>query len=145
MIVTGGNSGIGYEVARYLCEGGNDVILACRDKEKGEEAVSNIKHDLPRSIVSFMEVGSLTILVLNLYNNLFSQILKYRANFTKYKARNGNKNIGNLLKLPQVFLWTQQIYCLVCTDLYSHLRDVALMTSLHDVMSTRVDNSDLPG
>ena len=56
-IVTGGDSGIGYEVARYLCEGGNDVILACRDKDRAEEAIQRIKHDLPNSLVKFMEVS----------------------------------------------------------------------------------------
>ena len=31
-----------------------------------------------------------------------------------------------------------------CTISYSHLGDSVLITSLHDVMSTRVDNSSLP-
>ena len=56
IIVTGANSGIGFEVARYLAEGGNDVVLACRDRDKGEEAVSRIRKDLPNSIVQFMMV-----------------------------------------------------------------------------------------
>ncbi|ELU11117.1 hypothetical protein CAPTEDRAFT_5178 [Capitella teleta] len=54
MIVTGANSGIGYEVARYLAEGGNDVVLACRDKDKGEDAVQRIQRDLPNSLVQAM-------------------------------------------------------------------------------------------
>lgn len=56
MIVTGGNSGIGYEVAKYLCEGGNDVIITSRNKENGDNAVERIKRDLPNSIVQCMEV-----------------------------------------------------------------------------------------
>ena len=44
-----------------------------------------------------------------------------------------------------LFLCTQQIYRLACIDLQSHLRDAGIMTSLHDVMLTIVDNSDLPG
>ena len=38
-----------------------------------------------------------------------------------------------------------QIFYIFCMDLHSHVRDAVLMTSLHDVMSTRVNNSDLPG
>ena len=49
------------------------------------------------------------------------------------------------LEFSQLFLLIQLIlYYLVCIDLNSHLRDAVLMTSLHDVMSTRVDNSGLP-
>ena len=59
MIVTGGSSGIGYEVVRYLAEGGNDIILASRDREKGEDAVWRIKRDLPNCLVRYMEVSIL--------------------------------------------------------------------------------------
>ena len=60
VIITGGNSGIGYEVAKYLCEGGNDVVLACRNREKGNEAVNKIKSVLPNSLVQCMEVSGAT-------------------------------------------------------------------------------------
>lgn len=64
MIVTGANSGIGYEVARYLAEGGNDVVLACRDKDKGEEAMNRIRRELPNSLVTFMMVRLPCLLIL---------------------------------------------------------------------------------
>ena len=56
IIVTGANSGIGFEVAKYLAEGGNDVILACRDSVKGDEAVARIKQIYPCSLVQCMQV-----------------------------------------------------------------------------------------
>ncbi|TLP45639.1 SDR family NAD(P)-dependent oxidoreductase [Cohaesibacter sp. CAU 1516] len=37
-VITGGNSGIGFEAARMLGEAGADVILACRSPEKAESA-----------------------------------------------------------------------------------------------------------
>ena len=66
------------------------------------------------------------------------------TNFTKNKERKGSKNFEKPLKLPQVFLWFQQLYYFLCIDLHNPLGDAVLMTSLHDVMSTRVDNSGLP-
>jgi len=42
-IVTGGNSGIGYETALGLYEAGATVVVACRSKEKADEAISEMK------------------------------------------------------------------------------------------------------
>jgi len=44
-IVTGANSGIGYEMARALARKETMVILACRNKAKGKTAVRQIKHE----------------------------------------------------------------------------------------------------
>ena len=41
-IVTGSNSGIGYETARILAHKGADVVLACRSTEKGQAALNKI-------------------------------------------------------------------------------------------------------
>jgi len=57
IIVTGGSSGIGYEVCKYLAEGGNDVILACRNKDKGDEAVRRIKQLYPNALIQFIQVS----------------------------------------------------------------------------------------
>ncbi|XP_060813125.1 WW domain-containing oxidoreductase-like [Bombus pascuorum] len=44
-IVTGANTGIGFETARSLALHGCKVILACRDLEKGAEAVQKIQQE----------------------------------------------------------------------------------------------------
>ncbi len=45
-IVTGSNTGIGFETATSLVEQGYDVILACRSKEKGELAANQINQQM---------------------------------------------------------------------------------------------------
>jgi NAD(P)-dependent dehydrogenase (short-subunit alcohol dehydrogenase family) len=45
-IVTGSNTGIGYETATSLAEQGYTVILACRSKEKGVTAADAINHKI---------------------------------------------------------------------------------------------------
>ena len=45
-VVTGGNSGIGFETARALAHGGARVILACRDVVKGEKAAAAISSEV---------------------------------------------------------------------------------------------------
>ncbi|KAG7380837.1 hypothetical protein PHYPSEUDO_006730 [Phytophthora pseudosyringae] len=45
-VVTGGNSGIGYETALQLARHGAHVVLACRDVERGRAAETKIREDL---------------------------------------------------------------------------------------------------
>ncbi|QZN95014.1 oxidoreductase [Symbiopectobacterium purcellii] len=54
IIVTGANTGIGFEVARVLTSRGARVLLACRDKAKANEAIARIKHDIPSADLAFL-------------------------------------------------------------------------------------------
>jgi NAD(P)-dependent dehydrogenase (short-subunit alcohol dehydrogenase family) len=46
-IITGANSGIGFHTARHLARAGAQVILACRNAEKGEAARAKIAAEIP--------------------------------------------------------------------------------------------------
>ena len=48
-IVTGGNSGLGYYTCRALAARGAQVIMACRDQEKGLSATRRILNDFPHA------------------------------------------------------------------------------------------------
>ncbi|WP_145435663.1 SDR family NAD(P)-dependent oxidoreductase [Lacipirellula limnantheis] len=39
VLVTGGNRGIGWEIAKQLAGRGNHAVVGCRDQAKGEAAV----------------------------------------------------------------------------------------------------------
>lgn len=47
MVITGANSGIGKETARELGKRGAKVILVCRNKQKGEEALKELDAGSP--------------------------------------------------------------------------------------------------
>jgi NAD(P)-dependent dehydrogenase (short-subunit alcohol dehydrogenase family) len=55
-IVTGANSGIGYEMARALARKKATVILACRNKDKGESAVRQIDREYPEAKAELMQL-----------------------------------------------------------------------------------------
>ena len=55
-IVTGGNSGLGYESVKAFAEKGAEVILACRNVEKGELAKSEIVKSDSTSNIKVMEL-----------------------------------------------------------------------------------------
>jgi NAD(P)-dependent dehydrogenase (short-subunit alcohol dehydrogenase family)/peroxiredoxin len=51
-IVTGANSGIGYETALALADLGAEVVLVCRSRDRGEEAVQRIREQTGNTRVS---------------------------------------------------------------------------------------------
>ncbi len=55
-IVTGANSGIGLETARMLALKGADVVLACRNPEKGADALDLIEAERPAGRVTLQEL-----------------------------------------------------------------------------------------
>lgn len=48
-LVTGANTGIGFETAKALASTGARVLLACRDPRRGEEAIAQIKAAAPKA------------------------------------------------------------------------------------------------
>jgi NAD(P)-dependent dehydrogenase (short-subunit alcohol dehydrogenase family) len=60
-IVTGANTGIGFETARMLAARGARVVLACRNAEKGQAAVEKIMAEKPagRAEVMLLDLSDL--------------------------------------------------------------------------------------
>ena len=56
IIVTGGNSGLGYESVKAFAEKGAEVILASRDQLKAERAIQNIRREIPGAKLKFIQV-----------------------------------------------------------------------------------------
>jgi WW domain-containing oxidoreductase len=53
-IVTGANSGIGFECAKALAKVGAHVILACRSESKAAQAIKEIKNEIPHASLTFV-------------------------------------------------------------------------------------------
>lgn len=53
-VVTGANGGIGFQTALGLAKNGASVFLACRDRVRGEAAVSRIKREYADAVVELL-------------------------------------------------------------------------------------------
>lgn len=60
-LITGGNSGIGYHAALKLARKGADVVLACRDRGRGEAAIARLCEEAPscRTELAILDLASL--------------------------------------------------------------------------------------
>lgn len=54
IIVTGANTGIGFEAARLLAGKGARVLLACRGEEKAAAAIARIRQETPGADLAFL-------------------------------------------------------------------------------------------
>ena len=54
VLITGANSGIGYHTALELARKEAHVLLACRDRAKGEAAVARIRAQVPAARAEVM-------------------------------------------------------------------------------------------
>jgi NAD(P)-dependent dehydrogenase (short-subunit alcohol dehydrogenase family) len=62
VIITGANSGIGYHAALKLARKGAQVVLACRDGQRGEDALARLHADSPgtHTELAILDLASLS-------------------------------------------------------------------------------------
>lgn len=108
-VVTGGNSGIGYEAALVLAGKGAHVIIAARSAEKGARAVETIRRAYPNAQVqtmaldlanlnsvrafaeTFKHFGALSLLI----NNAGVMALPYRKTADNFEMQFGTNHLGH--------------------------------------------------
>jgi NAD(P)-dependent dehydrogenase (short-subunit alcohol dehydrogenase family) len=120
-VITGGNSGIGFEAARALVAKGGEVVLACRDANKMAAAATNLRttiagakvHEVVLDLSSLQSIAAasttlarLTPKVDVLINNAGVMALPERATVDGFEMQFGTNHLGH-------FAWTGLVLPLV--------------------------------
>lgn len=90
MIITGGNSGLGYACAKYLAKANkhHHVILACRNAVKADEAVHSLMEETNNSNITSMELDLASLESVRKFVRTFSS--------GQYAARKNDRLRANL-------------------------------------------------
>jgi len=123
IIVTGGNSGLGYESVKAFAENGANVILASRSVEKGELARKDILAKNPVGSISVMSLDLGDLSSIHNFVNLFK---------SKYNQLDVLLNNAGIMTTPY-FLTKDGLEGQVGTN---HLGHVALTAQLIDVIKS---------
>ncbi|KAM0260404.1 hypothetical protein ACHAQJ_002806 [Trichoderma viride] len=137
IIITGGNSGLGYEAARqFLTLGASRVILACRSISKGQEAASALRDDPavknsnPDALVEVYELD------LDDYESglRFSNKVKNEVRELDILLNNGGQVVLGYEKSKNNHERNMQVNCythlLICLELFPLLRSTAAARGL---------------
>jgi NAD(P)-dependent dehydrogenase (short-subunit alcohol dehydrogenase family) len=71
-LITGGNRGLGFEIAKVLAANGAEVVLACRNMEKAKSAVAQIRQAHPASKLYTMELDVADLASVRRFATLFN-------------------------------------------------------------------------
>ncbi len=118
VIITGANSGIGFEAAKALAEKNAEVILAVRNQTKGDAAAANIQADFPKAklevrLLNLADLASVKSFAKQftadykqlylLINNAGIMIPPYGKTVDGFESQFGTNHLGHFALTAQLF------------------------------------------
>jgi len=118
IIVTGGNTGLGYEAANVFAKKGATVVLACRSLPRGEDAKKKILADTPNAHVDVMKLDLASLTSIRdfvqafkskytrldiLLNNAGIMTIPYEKTEDGFEKQNGVNHLGHFALTAQLF------------------------------------------
>lgn len=73
IIVTGGNSGLGFESVKAFAGKGASVVLACRNSQKGEDAKAEILKEHPTGTIEVLELDLMELVSVGAFVKQFAE------------------------------------------------------------------------
>ena len=91
-VVTGANSGIGYEVTRMLADKGAMVVMACRSQARADAALARLKAKVPAALAEVMRLDLADLASVREFATAFE---------SKHARLDGLINNAGLMALPR--------------------------------------------
>jgi len=110
IIVTGANTGLGFEAVKVFARNGANVVMACRSVEKGEMARKQLVRLYPSSIIQFMQLDLADLQSIHnfadtfrkshahldvLLNNAAVKIVPYSLTHDGFESQMGVNHLGH--------------------------------------------------
>ena len=86
-IVTGANSGLGYETARALARKNAHVVMAVRSQEKGQAAIKQIRQESPTALLELMPLDLADLASIRQFAETF------KANYNRLDILSNNAGV----------------------------------------------------
>ncbi|REA03375.1 short-chain dehydrogenase [Haloferax sp. Atlit-6N] len=150
VVVTGANSGLGFEATRMFAEKGAHVVMACRSLDRGEDAMADIRDSVPAASLTLSELdladldsvrrfadefaaehGSLHVLC----NNAGVMAIPRRETAQRFETQFGVNHLGHFVLSARLFPTLR--------DTPGETRLVTMSSGLHE--RGRMDFDDLQG
>ena len=146
IIITGANSGIGYEAARLLAYKGAHIVLTSRNIERGKQAASNIRSQIPNASIKVEQldlaeldsIAAFSKRVLRSYdridvliNNAGVMALPYQKTRHGFEMQFGTNHLGH-------FALTGRLMPRLLKN--PHARIVTVSSSAHQIGKISFDN-----
>lgn len=87
IIITGANSGIGYESAREFSRNGAEVIVASRDPIKADLAIQKLKEEIPGAKLKFIKLDLASLKSIRIFTD------EFKSNYDKLDILLNNAGI----------------------------------------------------
>ncbi|CAF3380310.1 unnamed protein product [Rotaria socialis] len=143
-IVTGANTGIGFEIARSFAKHGCQVILACRNMAKGEAACAKIIKEQENANVSCRKLDLCSLRNVKQFAEQYRQeslplhllILNAGVLNTRFKlTENGYEEMFQVNYMAQAYLTVGLLTSMITTKSDSPPRVIAISCESHRVES----------
>ncbi len=123
IIVTGANSGIGFEAAKEFTRKGAQTILACRSMDKAQAALAEIKADIPNATAEIMQLDLASLASVRqfaddfkakydrldvLVNNAGIMMVPYGTTADGFERQLGTNHLGHFALTGLLFDWLRK-------------------------------------